>query len=176
MAWSSASALRFRGLVIKFSPLALRDKNLLSCGVKYFSLYIYIAYPPGKGYTSLYPILAYAGFFGWSFLERGYICQHSAAPIQAPWRQAACSYQCSKERKILHCNPNVFIRTCLTFGIQTSNAAGASSPAPVPGWDASCSHFSEVCDMGFLHALFPGGIIDLGEPVRTVAISLSHDW
>lgn len=105
-----------------------------------------------EGYSFLYPVLAFAGFFGWSFLERRYFCQYSAAPIQTPWRQAARSYQCGRE--ILRCNPNVFIRTRLTFGIQASNSAGASSPAPALGWAASCSRFSEVCDKGFLDALF----------------------
>lgn len=35
--------------MIKFSPLAMQGKNLLLCRAEYFSFYIYIAYPPGKG-------------------------------------------------------------------------------------------------------------------------------
>lgn len=142
MAWSSASATRCRGLVIKFNPLAMRGKNLLSCRIEFFPFYIYIAYPPGKGYNSLKglcPVIAYAGCFDCAFLEREYFCQQNIAPIQAlfyPEGKAACSYQLNKERKILSYNPNVFIRTSLTFGIPTSNAARTSSPAPLPrtGW------------------------------------------
>ena len=85
VAWSSASATRCRGLVIKFSPLATWGKNLLLSRVEFFAFYIYIAYPPGKGYNSrkgLCPIIAYAGCFDCAFLEREYFCQQNVAPVQ----------------------------------------------------------------------------------------------
>lgn len=85
--------------------------------------------------TGLCPVVAYAGCFGWAFLEWEYSCQQNIAPMQAlfyPGDRRHVSYQLYKERKILSCNPNVFIRTSLTFGIPTLNAARTSSPAPLP--------------------------------------------
>lgn len=63
----------------------MRGKNMLSCRVEFFPFYIYIAYPPGKGYNSLKglcPIIAYTGCFDYAFLEREYFCQQNIAPIQ----------------------------------------------------------------------------------------------
>lgn len=140
MACSSASATRCRGLVIKFSPLAMQGKNLLSSRVEFFPFSIYIAYPPGKGYNSLKclcPMIAYAGCFDWAFLEREYFCQQNIVPVQVRFypegRRHVAISSTKKEKKILSCNPNVFIRTSLTFGIPASNTARTSLPAPLLG-------------------------------------------
>lgn len=126
--------------MIKFSPLAMQGKNLLSCRVEFLPFSVYIAYAFGMGYNSLKGLSLSYHCIHWLvsldfprkrvFLPTRYRTFTSAV---LPWRQAACSSQLSKERKTLSCNPNVCIRTSLTFGIPTSNAAGTSSPAPLPG-------------------------------------------
>lgn len=113
--------------------------------------------------TGLCPVITYAGCFGWAFLEWEYFCQQNIAPIQAlfyPEGRRHVSYQLNKERKTLSCNPNVFIRTSLTFGIPTLNAVRTSSPAPLPvTGQFLLLILPEACC--FLDALFLGGIIDL---------------
>lgn len=135
---SSASATRCRGLVIKFIPWAMRSKNLLSCRAKFFLFYVYIAYPSGKGCSSLnglcphcfHQLLCWAFVEGRVFLPTKYCTPPSAV---SPWRQVTCSYELDRRRKSLSCNPSVFISTSLTFGIPTLNTARSSLPAPRPG-------------------------------------------
>lgn len=173
MAWSSASALRFRGLVIKFGPLALWGKNLLLCRVKYFSLYIYIACPSGKGILSCILSLHLLAFLaGRSWRE-----DISASTVLHPYKhpegkqhvaisvaeKSCVAIQMSLLEHVWHF---VFKPQILLEHPHQPLCWGGLLPALV----------SLKCVIRDSWMLCSGGKIDLGEPKGTVATSLSHGW